>query len=110
MAFRIPVELVVSIIYLVIYAWALKIFTSVVFKKVTVSKSYVTFTKKDFVLILLYFVLFFNGFVLFFSSDIFPTPSPVVKVFNDLTRFLVAGSALWAAYSAVKSDLFEELA
>jgi hypothetical protein len=108
-AFQFPFELVLSIVYLAAYAWALKIFTSVVFKKITVSKSYVTFTKKDFVLILIYFALFFNGFVLFFSSEIFAR-TLFIRIFDNLMRFVVAGCALGAAYTAVKADFFEEFA
>jgi|GEM_PF-5146333 len=104
--------LVVSVIYLFIYAIALRAITLIVFKKVTISHTYVTMTKKDLVFILLFFGLFFNGFVLFISSDILPGHGemPLLIMIDFILRILTAFSILGAAVLAQKSEIFEEFA
>ncbi len=104
--------LVVSVFYLLIYAIALRTITLLVFKKVTISHTYVTMTKKDLVFILLFFGLFFNGFVLFISSGILQGHNelPVVIIIDFILRILTAFSIFGAAIIAKKSEIFEEFA
>ncbi len=52
---------VLTIIYLLVYAIGLKLLTPIVFRQLTVSKTYVSMTKKDSVLALLWFAIFLNA-------------------------------------------------
>ncbi|MFH0961587.1 MAG: hypothetical protein V1820_02800 [archaeon] len=103
---------IASVVYLLGYAAALRIFTSIVFKKITVSKTYVTMTKNDLVFVLLYLALFFNGFTLFISSEIITNHGeiPILLLVDFILRFLVAISFIGAALMAQKSELFENFA
>ncbi len=98
----------ISVASLVAYAFGLKMLTSVVFRKIVVSTTYVSLTKKDIFMILIYFTLFFNGMVLFVSS--IPEQTGYIPVAATALRGIVALLAVISGYAAMKYNLYEEFA